>query len=99
MRECVPAELHVNGTATGHHRGILHGSPHNHDGIMQAALCLIDELLRAASQHHGGCAGSRAPLEQVVPLRTNLPMRMLAVSRDGAGWLNEAACPECGTWS
>jgi hypothetical protein len=67
-----PPHLHVYGASTSHDMGVLQGSPHNHDGIMQAALCFINELLAPAPQHYGGSPGRGAAREQVVPLATNL---------------------------
>lgn len=39
------ADLHVNGAPTRHNTCIFHGSAHNHDGVMQGPLSLINELL------------------------------------------------------
>jgi hypothetical protein len=51
---------------------VLQRAAHNHDGIVQAALRLVDELLAAAAQHDGGSARLGAAREQVVALATNL---------------------------
>lgn len=40
----VPADLHVDGAPARHHRLVLDGAPHNHDGIVKAALSLRNEL-------------------------------------------------------
>lgn len=40
----VAADLHVDGAPARHHRLVLDGAPHNHDGIVKAALSLRNEL-------------------------------------------------------
>jgi hypothetical protein len=36
--------LHLNGASPCHHLSVLQSAPHNHDGIVQRAVCLINEL-------------------------------------------------------
>ena len=62
-----PAQLHLNCSAPRHDSIILDGSPHNHDGIMQGALCLLNELLRSPSQYHGAGLSTWTAGEEVVP--------------------------------
>jgi hypothetical protein len=66
------AHLHVNRAAACHHMCVLQRAAHDHDGVVQAALGLVDELLTAAAQHDGGGARLGAAREQVVALATNL---------------------------
>lgn len=47
----MPADLHVDGATPGHDRRILDGPPHNHDGIVETALGLRNELHRNQREH------------------------------------------------
>lgn len=47
----VARHLHVDGASAGHHHGALERAAHNHDGIVQRAVGLVEELLAAAAQH------------------------------------------------
>jgi hypothetical protein len=83
----VPADLHINSATSGHHGGVLDGSAHDHDGVMQRALCFINELLRASTQHHGSGLGLWAALEEVEALSTNLCSSHILRSNTQAGFL------------
>ena len=50
---------------TSHYSIILDRSPHNHDGIMEGAFCLLNELFGPAPQDHGACLGLRTACEDV----------------------------------
>ena len=45
----------------------LDGTSHDHDGVVQGALCLLHELLRPAAQQDGARLGLGAALEEVIP--------------------------------
>ena len=68
----VARDLHVVGAASWEHRGVLQRPPHDHDGVVQGAVGLVQELLAAAAQNEGRRLGALAPCEQVVALRAHL---------------------------
>merc|ERR1719348_1893624 len=68
----VLAQLHVYGATSSHHAVVLHSPPHDHDGVMEAALSLLHELLRPATKDDGARAGLGASVEEVEPLTTYL---------------------------
>eukprot|EP00047_Mylnosiga_fluctuans_P001742 m.221713 g.221713 ORF g.221713 m.221713 type:complete len:557 (-) comp10637_c0_seq1:26-1696(-) len=66
------AELHLNGTATSNNGVVLDRATHNHDGIVQRALRLLDELLGTAAHDDRARLGLGAAREEVVPLGADL---------------------------
>ena len=56
----------LNGAAAGDHRVVLHGAAHNHDGVVDRPLRLLDELLGAATEDDGACLGLGAAREEVI---------------------------------
>ncbi len=50
---------------TCHHSIVFEGTSHNHDGIVEGAFSLLQELLSAATQNNGARLGLRTPHEQV----------------------------------
>lgn len=63
---------YLNSTATGDDRVVLDGTAHNHNGIVQRALCFLNKLSSTATHDNGARLGLGAALEKVVPLTTNL---------------------------
>lgn len=53
----VLGQLHVDRAAAGHHQRALERAPHNHDGVVQRAVGLVQELLGTAAQHQGAGVG------------------------------------------
>ena len=52
-------ELHLDGAAATDHRVDVEGPSHDHDGVVDGALGLGDELLGAAAQDECGRLGDR----------------------------------------
>ena len=52
---------------TRHHCVILDGPPHDHDGVVERALSLLNKLLRSSTQDQRARLGLRAAGEQVEP--------------------------------
>lgn len=50
-------QLHLRRAAAGHNGVGLEAAPHDHDGVVQRPLRLLDELLSASSQDDGGGFG------------------------------------------
>mmetsp|Transcript_20838 Transcript_20838/g.54147 ORF Transcript_20838/g.54147 Transcript_20838/m.54147 type:complete len:254 (+) Transcript_20838:861-1622(+) len=67
-------QLHFNGATARHNSIVLDGPPHNHDGVVKRPLRFLDELLGPPAEDQRACLGLRAPLEEVVPLATDLPL-------------------------
>mmetsp|Transcript_1025 Transcript_1025/g.3241 ORF Transcript_1025/g.3241 Transcript_1025/m.3241 type:complete len:391 (+) Transcript_1025:163-1335(+) len=65
-------QLHLDGPAAGDDGRVLEQPARVHDGVVQRALCLLDELLGAAAQDEGAGGDARAPLEEVEALAANL---------------------------
>lgn len=38
------AQLHIDGAAASDDIGVLQRAPHDHDGVVQRAVCLVQEL-------------------------------------------------------
>lgn len=99
----VRRDLHLDGAAAADNRPVLDGALDNHDGVVQRALHLGNELLGAAAQHQRARLGLGAALEEVVALAANLALlKGLARAQvlrqdvgacglgDGAGGLGDA---------
>ena len=50
----VSGQLELDGSTSGDHGRVLHGSPHDHDGVVQRPFGLRDELFGSSSQDDGG---------------------------------------------
>lgn len=68
----VRRELHLAGAAAGDDAVVPDGALDHHDGVVQAALDLCDELLGAAAEDEGASACAGAAPEEVVALGPNL---------------------------
>ena len=61
-------EGHFDCSSPGHYPAGLHGSPHNHDGVVETALRLCDELLCPSSEDNRAGFGQRTVFEEIVSL-------------------------------
>jgi len=50
-------QLHFDGTTSGYNRVVLDGAAHNHDGVVERALRLLQELLGTTTQDQGARLG------------------------------------------
>ena len=64
--------LHLDGAAARHDRVVLDRAAHDHDGVVERALGLLDELLGAAAQYERARLGLRAAGEDVVAFAADL---------------------------
>lgn len=68
----VLGDLHLDGTAAGHDRVVLERTAHDHDGVVERTLGLLDELLGTAAQNERARFSLRTTREDVVPLAADL---------------------------
>jgi len=78
----VARELHFDGASTGHNGVRLDGSTHNHGGIVEGPLSLLEILLSTSSEHEGGRLGLLTASEHVVSLVTKLDLLELAANSE-----------------
>lgn len=63
---------YLTSTTPGHNIPIPNRSLHDHDGVVQTALHLGDELLSPSPQDEGACFGLGASLEEIEALAADL---------------------------
>ncbi len=63
----IESSLHNLSVLTRDDGVVLDGASHDHDGVVQGALRLLDELFGAASQYHRARLRLRAASEEIVP--------------------------------
>mmetsp|Transcript_25013 Transcript_25013/g.43898 ORF Transcript_25013/g.43898 Transcript_25013/m.43898 type:complete len:234 (-) Transcript_25013:551-1252(-) len=90
------AEFHLHSSGSANNLRTLDSSSYNHDGIVQAALSLINVLFSAASEEDGGAVGLTALFEDVVPFVTNLDFLKLPATAQSAGWHLMGSAKHCG---
>lgn len=68
----VRRQRHLDGTTAGNNAVVLGRAAHNHDGIVNGALGLVEELLAASTQNHSSRLGSRTLGKKIIALFANL---------------------------
>mmetsp|Transcript_12529 Transcript_12529/g.33537 ORF Transcript_12529/g.33537 Transcript_12529/m.33537 type:complete len:377 (+) Transcript_12529:444-1574(+) len=68
----VLGDLHLDGATASHNGRVLHKATSGEDGILETALCLVDELLGAAAQDDRVGERAAAPREEVEALPAHL---------------------------
>mmetsp|Transcript_46084 Transcript_46084/g.117009 ORF Transcript_46084/g.117009 Transcript_46084/m.117009 type:complete len:295 (-) Transcript_46084:932-1816(-) len=79
------AKLHLDGAAAAYDLRVAHGAAYDHDGVVQRALGLVDELLRATSDEDGGGLGLGAAREKVDALGADLLLLELPAGAEHRG--------------
>jgi hypothetical protein len=68
----VTREFQFNCTSSSNNLAGLVATTHNHDGIVEGAFSLLDELFSSSSEYECSSTTLGAILEEVVPLSSNL---------------------------
>ena len=75
-------DLHLNSTASCYDIPVLDRALDDHDGIVQTALDLSNELLGTSTEDECACLGLGAALEEVETLSTNLSLLELVAGSE-----------------
>jgi len=62
----------VHKTPTCNYSVVLHGTSHNHDGVVKGTLGLLNELLGPSPQQESARLGLGTACEKVIPARQHM---------------------------